>query len=118
MDASRDSLRAVLLLVCKFLTVSFFFFHLFVRYLLASFPDSANAFDYSNKDMENVRRMLMTGIPLFNFKLVAANAFDYSNKDMENVRRMLMSVARHCVLKDRNSFVQFQASTGVEVLSS
>ncbi|KAG6585830.1 hypothetical protein SDJN03_18563, partial [Cucurbita argyrosperma subsp. sororia] len=78
----------------------------------------SNAFDYSNKDMENVRRMLMTGIPLFNFKLVAANAFDYSNKDMENVRRMLMSVARHCVLKDRNSFVQFQASTGVEVLSS
>lgn len=34
---------------------------------------------------------------------------------MEDVQRLLKSAARDCVLKDRSSFVQFQASTGVEV---
>ncbi|XP_022997501.1 uncharacterized protein LOC111492399 isoform X2 [Cucurbita maxima] len=47
--------------------------------------------------------------------LMLSNYSDYSNKDMEDVQRMLKSAARDCVLKDRNSFVQFQASTGVEV---
>lgn len=47
--------------------------------------------------------------------LMLSNGSDYSNKDMEDVQRMLKSAARDCVLKDRNSFVQFQASTGVEV---
>ncbi|KAG6598444.1 hypothetical protein SDJN03_08222, partial [Cucurbita argyrosperma subsp. sororia] len=47
--------------------------------------------------------------------LMLSNDSDYSNKDMEDVQRMLKSAARDCVLKDRNSFVQFQASTGVEV---
>ncbi|XP_038884855.1 uncharacterized protein LOC120075490 isoform X1 [Benincasa hispida] len=47
--------------------------------------------------------------------LLLSNDSDYSNKDMEDVHRLLKSAARDCVLKDRNSFVQFQASTGVEV---
>ncbi|XP_031736936.1 uncharacterized protein LOC101216764 isoform X2 [Cucumis sativus] len=47
--------------------------------------------------------------------LLLSNDSDYSSKDMEDVQRLLKSAARDCVLKDRNSFVQFQASTGVEV---
>ena len=34
---------------------------------------------------------------------------------MEEVRRLFRSAARDCVIEDRNSFVAFQANTGVEV---
>ncbi|XP_022144262.1 uncharacterized protein LOC111013988 [Momordica charantia] len=47
--------------------------------------------------------------------LLLTSDSDYSSKDLEEVQRLLKSAARDCVLKDRNSFVQFQASTGVEV---
>lgn len=85
-EASRGSLHAVYLMLCKSFTVSCLSFISLFRYLLTSSP-------------------------------LAANDSDYSNKDMEDVQRMLKSAARDCVLKDRNSFVQFQASTGVEVRS-
>ena len=34
---------------------------------------------------------------------------------MEEVQRLLSSAARDCVPEERNSFVSFQANTGVEV---
>ncbi|KAM2020756.1 hypothetical protein ACFX16_042857 [Malus domestica] len=40
---------------------------------------------------------------------------DYTNKEMEEVQRLFRSAARDCVIEDRNSFVAFQANTGVEV---
>ncbi|OWM80844.1 hypothetical protein CDL15_Pgr006875 [Punica granatum] len=40
---------------------------------------------------------------------------DYTNKDLEEVLRLSKSAARDCVPQDRNSFVNFQANTGVEV---
>ncbi|PON83375.1 plasma membrane fusion protein [Trema orientale] len=40
---------------------------------------------------------------------------EYSNKDMEEIQRLLRSAARDCVPGERNSFVAFQANTGVEV---
>ncbi|XWS25764.1 hypothetical protein CRYUN_Cryun27aG0095600 [Craigia yunnanensis] len=38
-----------------------------------------------------------------------------SNKDLEEVQKLLKSSARDCVVQERNSFVAFQANTGVEV---
>ncbi|XVF36105.1 hypothetical protein REPUB_Repub19eG0029700 [Reevesia pubescens] len=38
-----------------------------------------------------------------------------SNKDLEEVQNLLKSAARDCVVEERNSFVAFQANTGVEV---
>ena len=43
---------------------------------------------------------------------------DYSSKDMEEVQRLLSSAVRDCVPGERNSFVAFQANTGVEVFHS
>ncbi|KAE8679869.1 HAD-superfamily hydrolase isoform 1 [Hibiscus syriacus] len=37
------------------------------------------------------------------------------SKDLEDVQRLLKSAARDCVVQERNSFVAFQANTGVEV---
>lgn len=48
---------------------------------------------------------------------IAARDSDYTNKDIEEVQTLLRSAARDCVPADRNSFVSFQANTGVEVLS-
>nr|KJB14493.1 hypothetical protein B456_002G127900 [Gossypium raimondii] len=38
-----------------------------------------------------------------------------SNNDLEEVQKLLKSAARDCVVQERNSFVAFQANTGVEV---
>ncbi|TQD90125.1 hypothetical protein C1H46_024289 [Malus baccata] len=50
----------------------------------------------------------------FSFGISATDS-DYTNKEMEEVRRLFRSAARDCVIEDRNSFVAFQANTGVEV---
>ncbi|GFP98433.1 hypothetical protein PHJA_001987200 [Phtheirospermum japonicum] len=34
---------------------------------------------------------------------------------MEEIQKLLVSAARDCVPQDRNSFVEFQSNTGVEV---
>lgn len=39
----------------------------------------------------------------------------HSDKDLEEVQNLLKSAARDCVVQERNSFVAFQANTGVEV---
>ncbi|KAG5232241.1 plasma membrane fusion protein [Salix suchowensis] len=40
---------------------------------------------------------------------------EFKEKKLEEVQRLLKSAARDCVPQDRNSFVAFQANTGVEV---
>ena len=48
-------------------------------------------------------------------ELIAASGSNDPNKDLEEVQRLLKSAARDCVPQERNSFVAFQATTGVEV---
>ncbi|XP_015884608.2 uncharacterized protein LOC107420221 isoform X3 [Ziziphus jujuba] len=49
------------------------------------------------------------------YLLLTARDSDYTNKDIEEVQRLLRSAARDCDPAERNSFVSFQANTGVEV---
>ncbi|KAL8141202.1 hypothetical protein V2J09_007223 [Rumex salicifolius] len=49
------------------------------------------------------------------FLLLTGKESDYESNDLEEVQNMFKSAARDCVLEDRNSFVEFQAKTGVEV---
>ncbi|XP_024021991.1 uncharacterized protein LOC21385197 [Morus notabilis] len=49
------------------------------------------------------------------YLLLTTKDSDYSNKDMEEIQNLLRSAARDCVPGERNSFVAFQANTGVEV---
>lgn len=39
----------------------------------------------------------------------------YTDEDLEKIQQLFVSAARDCVPQDRNSFVTFQANTGVEV---
>ncbi|KAI3958997.1 hypothetical protein MKX01_023673 [Papaver californicum] len=47
--------------------------------------------------------------------LILTRDSDNSDKDFEDVQNLLRSATRDCVPLERNSFVSFQASTGVEV---
>ncbi|XP_059636452.1 uncharacterized protein LOC132278627 isoform X2 [Cornus florida] len=49
------------------------------------------------------------------YLLLTNSDSDFVDKEMEQVQTLLKSAARDCVPEDRNSFVAFQASTGVEV---
>lgn len=49
------------------------------------------------------------------YLLFTASGSNDPNKDLEEVQRLLKSAARDCVPQERNSFVAFQATTGVEV---
>ncbi|XP_062099286.1 uncharacterized protein LOC133805188 isoform X2 [Humulus lupulus] len=49
------------------------------------------------------------------YLLLKARDSNYSDKDMEEIQSLLRSAARDCVIEERNSFVAFQANTGVEV---
>lgn len=40
---------------------------------------------------------------------------EFGENDLEEVQKLFVSAARDCVPQDRNSFVEFQANTGVEV---
>ncbi|KAK4382739.1 hypothetical protein Sango_2843800 [Sesamum angolense] len=40
---------------------------------------------------------------------------EFGENDLGEVQKLLVSAARDCVPQDRNSFVEFQANTGVEV---
>ncbi|KAK4787811.1 hypothetical protein SAY86_011644 [Trapa natans] len=40
---------------------------------------------------------------------------DYTNDDLEEIQKLFRSAARDCVPQERNSLVNFQANTGVEV---
>lgn len=43
---------------------------------------------------------------------------DYTDEDLEKFQELFRSAARDCVPQERNSFVAFQANTGVEVCCS
>ncbi|WCJ35177.1 hypothetical protein M5689_016443 [Euphorbia peplus] len=49
------------------------------------------------------------------YLLLTASESEYTIKELEEVQRLFRSAARDCVEEDRNSFVAFQANTGVEV---
>lgn len=40
---------------------------------------------------------------------------EFGEDDLIEVQNLLVSAARDCVPQDRNTFVEFQANTGVEV---
>ncbi|KAI5656059.1 hypothetical protein M9H77_24852 [Catharanthus roseus] len=49
------------------------------------------------------------------YLIITKGESEYEEKDLEEVRNLVNSAARDCVAEDRNSFVAFQAKTGVEV---
>ncbi|XP_012071850.2 uncharacterized protein LOC105633793 isoform X2 [Jatropha curcas] len=49
------------------------------------------------------------------YLLLTANELEHTDKELEEVQGLLRSAARDCVPQERNSFVAFQANTGVEV---
>ncbi|XP_022875853.1 uncharacterized protein LOC111394330 isoform X1 [Olea europaea var. sylvestris] len=49
------------------------------------------------------------------FILLVKNDSEFGGNDWEDVQKLLKSAARDCVPQDRNSFVEFQSNTGVEV---
>ncbi|KAM1133295.1 hypothetical protein ACFX19_043270 [Malus domestica] len=77
--------------------------------------------DWLREQKKKASRFLLAPIDASRESLVAAHqlltATDsyYTNKEMEEVQRLFRSAARDCVIEDRNSFVAFQANTGVEV---
>lgn len=46
---------------------------------------------------------------------VVKSEAEFGEDDLDEVQKLLVSAARDCVPQDRNSFVEFQANTGVEV---
>ncbi|XP_039053291.1 uncharacterized protein LOC120195292 isoform X2 [Hibiscus syriacus] len=49
------------------------------------------------------------------YLLLIDNESANSSKHLEEVQKVLKSAASDCVVQERNSFVAFQANTGVEV---
>ncbi|XP_011008409.1 PREDICTED: uncharacterized protein LOC105113788 isoform X1 [Populus euphratica] len=49
------------------------------------------------------------------YLLLTESQSEFKEEKLEEVQRLLKSAARDCVPQDRNSFVAFQANTGVEV---
>lgn len=48
----------------------------------------------------------------------AKSETEFGEDDLDQVQKLLVSAARDCVPQDRNSFVEFQSNTGVEVTNS
>ncbi|KAL2538342.1 Twin-arginine translocation pathway [Forsythia ovata] len=49
------------------------------------------------------------------FLLLVKSESEFGGNNWEDVQKLLISAARDCVPQDRNSFVEFQSNTGVEV---
>ncbi|XP_051124020.1 uncharacterized protein LOC127246604 isoform X2 [Andrographis paniculata] len=49
------------------------------------------------------------------YLLLMKNEAEFDENDLREIQMLLISAARDCVPRDRNSFVEFQANTGVEV---
>ncbi|KAJ9186584.1 hypothetical protein P3X46_002136 [Hevea brasiliensis] len=49
------------------------------------------------------------------YLLLTTSEVEYTTKELEEFQRLLRSAARDCIPQERNSFVAFQANTGVEV---
>ncbi|KAK2988721.1 hypothetical protein RJ640_020986 [Escallonia rubra] len=77
--------------------------------------------DWLREQKRKASRFLLAPIDASRNSLNAAYTFltngssDYADKDLEEIQGLLRSAARDCVPQDRNSFVTFQANTGVEV---
>ncbi|KAF9609843.1 hypothetical protein IFM89_018785 [Coptis chinensis] len=73
--------------------------------------------DWLREQKKKASRFLLAPIDASRESLRAAYLIlkESETKDMDEVQRLLTSAARDCVIKERNSFVSFQASTGVEV---
>ncbi|TXG52235.1 hypothetical protein EZV62_021404 [Acer yangbiense] len=96
---------------------------------LLSQPEPANAFsfgisgpkDWLKEQKKKSSNFLLAPVDasrqILNsaYLLLVARESDYSEKDLEEIQGMLRSAARDCVPQERNSFVTFQANTGVEV---
>ncbi|KAK2660530.1 hypothetical protein Ddye_007063 [Dipteronia dyeriana] len=96
---------------------------------LLSQPEPANAFsfgisgpkDWLKEQKKKSSNFLLAPVDasrqILNsaYLLLVARESDYSEKDLEEIQGMLRSAARDCVPQERNSFVAFQANTGVEV---
>ncbi|KAK0577400.1 hypothetical protein LWI29_032504 [Acer saccharum] len=98
---------------------------------LLSQPEPANAFsfgisgpkDWLKEQKKKSSNFLLAPVDasrqILNsaYLLLVAQESDYSEKDLdlEEIQGMLRSAARDCVPQERNSFVTFQANTGVEV---
>uniref|UniRef100_A0A5B6ZZA1 Chloroplast thylakoid membrane n=1 Tax=Davidia involucrata TaxID=16924 RepID=A0A5B6ZZA1_DAVIN len=94
-----------------------------------SLPAPATAFsigisgpkDWLREQKKKASKFLLAPIDASRNSLRAAYLFltnsnsDFAVKDMEEIQTLLRSAARDCVPQERNSFVTFQASTGVEV---
>lgn len=50
--------------------------------------------------------------------MVVKSEAEFRESDLEEIQKLLVSAARDCVPQDRNSFVELQANTGVEVTYS
>ncbi|KAK3030556.1 hypothetical protein RJ639_039586 [Escallonia herrerae] len=77
--------------------------------------------DWLREQKRKASRFLLAPIDASRYSLNAAYTFltngssDYADKDLEEIQGLLRSAARDCVPQERNSFVAFQANTGVEV---
>ncbi|XP_031263820.1 uncharacterized protein LOC116122048 [Pistacia vera] len=94
-----------------------------------SHPDPANAFsigisgpkDWLKEQKKKSSKFLLAPIDasrqILNsaYLSLTARESDYTEKELEEVQTMLKSAARDCIPQERNSFVAFQANTGVEV---
>ncbi|XP_049390030.1 uncharacterized protein LOC125854498 isoform X1 [Solanum stenotomum] len=72
------------------------------KYLLAPIEASRNILRYAN-------------LLLIALYLTARTEPEFGEKELEEVQSLLRSAARDCVPQERNSFVQFQSKSGVEV---
>ncbi|KAA8537627.1 hypothetical protein F0562_027235 [Nyssa sinensis] len=95
------------------------------------FPASATAFsigisgpkDWLREQKKKASKFLLAPIDASRNSLRAAylsltttnNNSDFAVKDLEEIQTLIRSAVRDCVPQERNSFVTFQASTGVEV---
>lgn len=59
--------------------------------------------------------VLRSSFFVFFFLVVAKDEPEHEEKDTETVKNLVNSAIRDCVAEERNSFVAFQAKTGVEV---
>uniref|UniRef100_A0A7N1A8R3 Uncharacterized protein n=1 Tax=Kalanchoe fedtschenkoi TaxID=63787 RepID=A0A7N1A8R3_KALFE len=91
-------------------------------------PDSAAAFsigisgpkEWLKEQKKKASRFLLAPIEAsreslqYAYMMLTAERSGSAN-DMDEIQRLIGSAARDCVPKERNSFVEFQANTGVEV---
>ncbi|XP_027903371.1 uncharacterized protein LOC114163325 isoform X1 [Vigna unguiculata] len=77
-----------------------------------------NASKFLLAPVDASRQILRSAYLTLSFDLVpfaAKTDATYTDEDLEQIQQLFISAARDCVPQDRNSFVTFQAKSGVEV---